>query len=545
MGIYNNAGVSLKNKKTLCRHEIGHSWGAEHDPEDTSCAPSDADGGHYIMYAAATDGSRTNNNQFSTCSTASMASVIGNANCLSQASAYCGNGIVESGEVCDCGLGCTETSCCTTSCTINTDAGYTCAPQNPIAYPCCTAEDGSDGQCQIVTSDAEKLCDFADECIEDTMCDGSTAYCPSRNTKADGTECDCFDENCQDNPGTGSKICSGGMCNTWLCTVYGAARCVPRTEDCALYCVGDGWGNGTECVSTFDTEQRHPSVEGTGVYLGEGATCDDYRGYCSRDGRCHTVGSDTAGMWAKGGLFFRKYGWMLFVGCGVLVTMHYGFRRMYRVPRRKAGDYDMLDNDERTRFNLDENGSPLYVMGRGSPSFGNGRNEFAQWESSSSEDDDMLGSDVDDTLEGGSGEVSVDQIAAEYDRQRQQVVLNKFSAKISRAMYTETLVTIGKEIAALREQGTVDTSHTMAVMLTETQLQELRVAYVDRLNVLQGHPPTKKSVMSKTADGVFEIVDSTRGAAANAWQTTKEKTRKLHRSMKRASEKDAENYLYF
>ena len=109
-------------------------------------------------------------------------------------------------------------------------------------------------------------------------------------------------------------------------------------------------------------------------------------------------------------------------------------------------------------------------------------------------------------------------------------------------MYTETLVAVGKEIGALAEDLAENPS---AIALSSSQLQGLRVAYMDRLNVLQGHPPSKKSALSRTKEGAYEIIDATRGAAANAWQSTKVKGGQAYRNMKRREENDAENYLYF
>ena len=41
-------------------HEIGHNCGAEHDPDTIYCSPADDDdgAGKYIMFAAATDGTK-------------------------------------------------------------------------------------------------------------------------------------------------------------------------------------------------------------------------------------------------------------------------------------------------------------------------------------------------------------------------------------------------------------------------------------------------------------------------------------------------------
>lgn len=43
-------------------HELGHNFGAEHDPDNIlDCAPSDDDGGKYVMYPIAVSGDHVNN----------------------------------------------------------------------------------------------------------------------------------------------------------------------------------------------------------------------------------------------------------------------------------------------------------------------------------------------------------------------------------------------------------------------------------------------------------------------------------------------------
>ena len=59
------------------------------------------------------------------------------AECFSDATAVCGNGILEPGEICDCGQQCTAASCCTAQCTLNTAIGALCTTQaSNNAGPC-------------------------------------------------------------------------------------------------------------------------------------------------------------------------------------------------------------------------------------------------------------------------------------------------------------------------------------------------------------------------------------------------------------------------
>lgn len=43
-------------------HELGHNFGAEHDPDNIAyCAPSDDQGGKFVMYPIAVSGDHVNN----------------------------------------------------------------------------------------------------------------------------------------------------------------------------------------------------------------------------------------------------------------------------------------------------------------------------------------------------------------------------------------------------------------------------------------------------------------------------------------------------
>lgn len=49
-------------------HELGHNFGAEHDPDNIAyCAPSDDQGGKFVMYPIAVSGDHVNN-KVKTCS---------------------------------------------------------------------------------------------------------------------------------------------------------------------------------------------------------------------------------------------------------------------------------------------------------------------------------------------------------------------------------------------------------------------------------------------------------------------------------------------
>ena len=82
-----NARVPDLMSKLSFVHEVGHAFGAPHDPD--SCTPGNTRGGNYIMYSRANTGSYTNNRVFSNCSSISIGRVLDN---LASNSKFCFKG---------------------------------------------------------------------------------------------------------------------------------------------------------------------------------------------------------------------------------------------------------------------------------------------------------------------------------------------------------------------------------------------------------------------------------------------------------------------
>lgn len=54
--------VSEQEADLVTTHELGHNFGAEHDPDNIPyCAPSDDHGGKFVMYPIAVSGDHVNN----------------------------------------------------------------------------------------------------------------------------------------------------------------------------------------------------------------------------------------------------------------------------------------------------------------------------------------------------------------------------------------------------------------------------------------------------------------------------------------------------
>lgn len=265
-------------------HEVGHNCGAEHDVEGGKCGQGGEDG-NYIMFAAATDGTKPNNRVFSECSVKAMSQVMKFLQpvCFLEAGLRCGDGFVDGHEECDCGAKCNLYSCCTKECKINYAAGYECSPQNSIKSECCGLD------CKFLPS--EHRCQKTDDCAAEAYCTGGSSTCPMI-TNEDETPCNCLKDNCTMFPGTNAQTCTSGICAAFICEDYGAVQCgLPGSASCQLGCKGDGWGYPGECVSTFGKKSKMPDGFRQGRFLNPGTPCMGYHGICDGDGVCQS--SDT------------------------------------------------------------------------------------------------------------------------------------------------------------------------------------------------------------------------------------------------------------
>ncbi|KAJ5089618.1 Disintegrin and metalloproteinase domain-containing protein B [Penicillium argentinense] len=210
------ANVVVGNRGTtwqIFAHETGHTFGAVHDCDSETCGQNLEDSSQccplssstcnanakYIMNPYA-DNRMT---EFSPCTIGNICSAISRnsiqSSCLSDnkgvvtiSGSQCGNGIVESGEDCDCGgvSGCGDNNCC--------DAKTCKFKDNAV---CDDSNDSCCSSCQYAS--ANTVCRAStSECDKEEKCPGDSSSCPEDQYEKDGTSC-----------GDGLK-CASGQCTS-------------------------------------------------------------------------------------------------------------------------------------------------------------------------------------------------------------------------------------------------------------------------------------------------------------------------------------------
>ncbi|KAF9887970.1 hypothetical protein FE257_009359 [Aspergillus nanangensis] len=261
-------------------HESGHTFGAVHDCTTDTCAQNlaassqccpmsstscDA-GGDYIMNPS----TGTDITEFSPCTIGNICSALGRnsvkSTCLSDnrgvttfTGSQCGNGIVESGEDCDCGgeQNCGDNNCCDAkTCKFKSDA------------VCDDANDSCCSDCQF-TKAGTTCRPSRGECDLEETCSGNSSTCPSDSFKKDGDDCG--------SSGNG-LTCASGQCTSrsYQCrTVMGSLlhnndtyACDAFSSSCELICTSPALG------SCYSVNQNF--LDGTPCGSG---------GYCN-NGRC-------------------------------------------------------------------------------------------------------------------------------------------------------------------------------------------------------------------------------------------------------------------
>lgn len=259
-----NFGVRQPRPVTIITvaHEFGHNFGSPHDSTSMpQCTPGAGAGGNYIMFSQATDGSQSNNNDFSPCSRQSINSVLqsSRSDCFTADGAFCGNGVVEAEEECDCGSRCDSLSCCTSDCTLT--PGSVCSPPEL----CCI------DQCEF--AEAALVCRNTTQCGEASQCTGNSSTCPAQRQRPDQTLCN-----------NGQNVCVEGDCVGSLCTTVGLEECQCSEEPlrCHICCTLRD-----QCVSSINSNLGFP-----GEFIEAGRACSNFQGYCSQEHNCITIDNE-------------------------------------------------------------------------------------------------------------------------------------------------------------------------------------------------------------------------------------------------------------
>lgn len=179
-------------------HESGHTFGAVHDCDLSTCSASQSPqccplsssgcdaGDQYIMSPI----SRSSLTEFSPCTVGNICSALGrnsvrssclvnNRNETTIPDPQCGNGVIEAGEDCDCGSdeSCSENPCCNPN-TCRFVDGAVCSDSDG---PCCL-------NCQFASSST--ICrPSTGPCDIEEVCTGSSGSCPTNSYRPNGQSC--------------------------------------------------------------------------------------------------------------------------------------------------------------------------------------------------------------------------------------------------------------------------------------------------------------------------------------------------------------------
>uniref|UniRef100_A0A4W3IIW2 ADAM metallopeptidase domain 17a n=1 Tax=Callorhinchus milii TaxID=7868 RepID=A0A4W3IIW2_CALMI len=252
-----NYGKTILTKEAdlVTTHELGHNFGAEHDTDHNDCAPTDDDGGKYVMYPIAVSGDQDNNKRFSNCSKRSIyQALISKAPLCFQPrnNKVCGNSRVDEDEECDPGLiHLSDDKCCTERCKLK--PGKRCSDKNS---PCCK-------NCQF-----EKAGEKCQEAINATCkgtsaCTGKDSSCPPPSNAENGTVC------------VDMGKCRGGECIPFCETEpihLKSCACNETDNSCKVCCRDNGI-----CRPYENNSEQF-------LYLRKGKPCTV--GFCDGNGKC-------------------------------------------------------------------------------------------------------------------------------------------------------------------------------------------------------------------------------------------------------------------
>lgn len=253
-----NYGKTILTKEAdlVTTHELGHNFGAEHDPDNIPyCAPREDRGGKYVMYPIAVSGDHTNNKLFSNCSKRSIVKRLRSKapSCFKEKNInVCGNSRVELGEECDPGLlHINSDPCCTADCRLR--AGAQCSDRNSACCKNCRFE--SEGEVCQEPIDAT--------CKGHSYCKGNSSECPPPENAPDKTVC------------LDSGECLKGECIPFCQAILKLQPCAcNETNSSCKVC----------CRSSSGVCAPYQDKKGDFLYLRKGKPCTV--GFCDGAGKC-------------------------------------------------------------------------------------------------------------------------------------------------------------------------------------------------------------------------------------------------------------------
>ncbi|XP_049451536.1 disintegrin and metalloproteinase domain-containing protein 17a isoform X2 [Epinephelus fuscoguttatus] len=253
-----NYGKTILTKEAdlVTTHELGHNFGAEHDPDNIPyCAPSDDHGGKFVMYPIAVSGDHVNNKRFSNCSKISVGKTLRFKApvCFKERnSKVCGNSRVEEGEECDPGLlHLNNDDCCSADCKFK--FGAQCSDRNS---PCCNG-------CMFQLAGVRCQEPINATCKGISSCTGYSSQCPPPENASDNTTC------------VDNGKCRNGECNPFCEAMQNLQSCAcNETEDSCKVC----------CRGKDGTCAPFIQANGSFLFLRKGKPCTV--GFCDEGGKC-------------------------------------------------------------------------------------------------------------------------------------------------------------------------------------------------------------------------------------------------------------------
>ncbi|KAM7403125.1 hypothetical protein PAMA_003848 [Pampus argenteus] len=254
----NNYGKTILTKEAdlVTTHELGHNFGAEHDPDNIPfCAPSDDHGGKFVMYPIAVSGDHVNNKHFSNCSKISIGKTlrVKAPKCFKKRnSKVCGNSRVENGEECDPGLlHLNDDPCCSSDCKFK--LGAQCSDRNS---PCCA-------NCKFEKAGTRCQEPISATCKGISTCTGKSSRCPPPANAMDDTVC------------VDNGRCHNGDCKPFCEAMQNLRSCAcNETEDSCKVCCRTKDGTCTPFIQS----------NGSLLFLRKGKPCTV--GFCDEGGKC-------------------------------------------------------------------------------------------------------------------------------------------------------------------------------------------------------------------------------------------------------------------